>query len=852
MKFQEKAIATISNEVREALSDEDTVNRSQSIVLKSPTGSGKTLMISQIISRSLKGALTLVLSPGKGDLHTQTFRSLSRYLGNDENVKVKEFSLETFEENPDGGTVVVGNWEKLTTRDKKTGEYSVHLTRNGDRQNIFDYLAKCGEEVPVAIIIDEAHYGASNDAKRIRSFLEDINNAVIAAGGLSTIVVEASATPLVSVNGNRKTHIVSEREVIDAGLMRKSGVLNADLPDHTVKEKDKNSTESGDYETIEHYLLAAADDKRKELNELYRKTDSEYNALLAVQIPNSVLGKDAQERTLAFFAGRDMTVENGRVVIFTSAVKEGDIENISSPKSNADVLIYKQSISTGWDCPRAQVLVGFRHIKSQVFTIQNIGRFRRATEATHYEGADLDALNKFYVYSNIETGFGLHAYDQGKGVDGEVGPRMERTLEADASKLEKINGYGLPITSYSRINQDPVSRSVVYAATAKVVFGDDSPYKELPYSSSANVSLFQGEYAAEILGDIEKMQKADNNGKSVQTASKRSDFEQSQNFSNIINDVVGRAGNFGNNARLVDSIIGAVTPLFASTVWAKGKKRLTKAQVIDSFLDSADNQKALIGLVEDILSDDAIQNHLVVEQGGDDTSVPVTQYNFNPARAHKFPESILIVEDSDRSVRAAFHGKTLFYKQSKESEDKISWWQEHSSVPERLFQDQLEKFIASNQDYELVVIHKNAPWLDGKNLSLGLAIRVEGSEDKGKRIANFFPDFIIVLRHKVTGAEFPVIIEVKDGNAQKDNGLDKHLQHKVRASHDYYKNTGIPFFTVESKESASSIIGTDDRPREEQHRGVDLFTVISGMLDSGIVIKEAKKQDGKWMEGLGL
>jgi type III restriction enzyme len=59
-------------------------------------------------------------------------------------------------------------------------------------------------------------------------------------------------------------------------------------------------------------------------------------------------------------------------------------------------LLMKQAISTGWDCPRAKILVKLRENMSESFEIQTIGRIRRMPEATHYED---DLLDFCYVYT---------------------------------------------------------------------------------------------------------------------------------------------------------------------------------------------------------------------------------------------------------------------------------------------------------------------------------------------------------------------------------------------------------------------------------------------------------------------
>ena len=60
-------------------------------------------------------------------------------------------------------------------------------------------------------------------------------------------------------------------------------------------------------------------------------------------------------------------------------------------------MIFKVAPATGWDCPRAEILVMFREITSPTFHTQIIGRIKRMPEAHHYEKEE---LNKAYIYTN--------------------------------------------------------------------------------------------------------------------------------------------------------------------------------------------------------------------------------------------------------------------------------------------------------------------------------------------------------------------------------------------------------------------------------------------------------------------
>ena len=62
----------------------------------------------------------------------------------------------------------------------------------------------------------------------------------------------------------------------------------------------------------------------------------------------------------------NITTENGKLAIYLSGEYE-NLENIAKNTHETEVLIFKQAIALGWDCPRAQVLVLFRDWQSLTF-----------------------------------------------------------------------------------------------------------------------------------------------------------------------------------------------------------------------------------------------------------------------------------------------------------------------------------------------------------------------------------------------------------------------------------------------------------------------------------------------------
>jgi type III restriction enzyme len=93
-----------------------------------------------------------------------------------------------------------------------------------------------------------------------------------------------------------------------------------------------------------------------------------------------------------------ITRENKKLAVWLSEDKTDNLKDIEKYDSEVEILIFKQAIATGWDCPRAQILVMFREIKSITFEIQTVGRIMRMPELFHYEN---DELNNAYVYTNF-------------------------------------------------------------------------------------------------------------------------------------------------------------------------------------------------------------------------------------------------------------------------------------------------------------------------------------------------------------------------------------------------------------------------------------------------------------------
>lgn len=797
--FQESAVAEIVDGVNRVLADESASN-SRKIVLDSPTGSGKTRMIAEIISRSLPHALTIVLSPGAGNLEQQTHDALAFFLAGDENVNVKDMNIPLFQTPAAPGTVVVKNWESLTTRNKKTGAYSVYLTKDGDNKNIFDWLTETAATgVPVAIVIDEAHYGNGKDANAIQSFLADVTEAIEDGKGLPPVVIEASATPIIdSKTLPRASCKVARKDVIAAGLMRKMGVLNDGVQDILDSMDDPITVGA------EKVLLMGALAKSNELNAEYRNVGSAQHALIAVQIPNSTPGKEAQARTLDFFAEQGLTVENGQVAIFTSQTKTGVIDDISSSDSPIRVLIYKQGIATGWDCPRAQVLVGFRHINSLIFSVQNLGRFSRSTEARHYTLEDSptsDKLNNFYVYSNIsDMGLGFHPNAVKDGEPTEFGAVMNGDIEI----IGEFNAYNLPSSAFVRVQKSGMDERKVGRLVTQTL--RDKGY-ELNAVVARGIMLHSGSIDTETLLDEDAVY----DFTAVSTAVGAASHEINAKWNERLLSTIDTYGNVANKGALVSLFSRRVLSYYTGQMRAAGESQenLRDTALIARILDVSNYARVEESLIE-VLRDPSLQ--VLAEGYGDDpeAALPVDQRVFKFGGSFVLPNSMLTNKNNDYAVSNGLQTKFLY--RCVDEENVQSWRQEALSGPERAFEKMLSEFSKVSPEWELDAIHKNAPFSNKSNFSLALSVL--GKEDGKDVTFNFFPDYLVFMKNVVSGKRLPMIVEIKGKNPES---LDRHVGAKARAAKQYAENTGLPFvvLTRNGEDSESFSVYGESTPFED-------------------------------------
>lgn len=354
----------------------------QKMVFKAPTGAGKTVTMAAYLNRLCEELPDKLDIPQRqvafiwiapNQLHLQSFTALKNYFEELRSIKPIQF-----EDITDGrlqpNEVLFLNWQSINKEN-----ISIYIKENESDKTLVSYINQARlHDTEIVVILDEAHLFASK-GKAALDLLQKM---------YAKIEIDVSATPLYHADYG---YTIKRPDVVAAEMIKQGVLLNPALD--ALHQQGRS---------LEQVLLELSLKKKQELAEAYKKAGSAVNPLLLIQLPNdtkteSVRDIQIKEEVIAWLDVKGITTKNHRLAVWLSNEKT-NLDGIEQPDNMVDVLLFKQAISLGWDCPRAAVLLIFREIQQETFTIQTVGRILRMPEQTHYPDA---TLNYGYVYTDL-------------------------------------------------------------------------------------------------------------------------------------------------------------------------------------------------------------------------------------------------------------------------------------------------------------------------------------------------------------------------------------------------------------------------------------------------------------------
>lgn len=448
-EFQEERIADLLLQCDFARK-ESGAGKLQAVVLSAPTGSGKTIMAIGVMEGILAGSSTLSADANatflwvtdQPDLNEQSRRKVVEYsdiLGQERVVTIDaSFDQEVLEE----GKLYFLNIQKLSKNSS--------LVSEADKRNftIWQTITNSVERAPQSfwLILDEAHKGMAKSSSDIDEANSIVQKFIKGSGGETPpvpLILGVSATPdrfrslLSDVGRLQRDVTVTPKEVVDSGLLKETVLVyhpsESTAADITLLKEAASAVKRFEEEwaqyheqngeaTVRPVLVVQVEEKSAHS---VTKTDME-EALSAIE---EVLGPmDPSEFAHCFY--EEETLEVGSLAI--RYVSPPDIQN--DPKLR--VVLFKMALNTGWDCPRAEVMMSFRKAKDHTYIAQLVGRMVRTPLAHRIESNEVLNTVSLYLPHYDEEGL-KKVLEHLQSPDLETMPPVGVELGTDAILLER-------------------------------------------------------------------------------------------------------------------------------------------------------------------------------------------------------------------------------------------------------------------------------------------------------------------------------------------------------------------------------------------------------------------------------
>ena len=418
--FQKSAVNDLRKNVAMALNNYRNYKVPQVISLQAPTGSGKTIIMASLIEEVFFGSEVYVEqpdaifvwlsdSPQLNEQSKQKIEQKADRIRFDQCVVISDESFD--QEMLDDGHIYFLNTQKLG----KGANLSYHS--DGRNYTIWETIENTIREKydRLYFIIDEAHRGMQGRAagtattimqRFIKGSKEYNLSPMPVVIGMSATAERFNALIGTTTSTLNKT-VVSPAQVRASGLLKDRIVIT--YPDDPTKHGDMA------------VLQAATDEWIDKCQHWYQYTYEQHypnvNPVFVIQVLASSSNKASDTNLDDVIAKIEERVgtpfEPGEVVHTFGSIGTIEINGLSvchiepseiTENRKIKVVLFKENLSTGWDCPRAETMMSFRKAEDATYIAQLLGRMVRTPLQCHVNVDDsLNDVRLYLPYFNKST-----------------------------------------------------------------------------------------------------------------------------------------------------------------------------------------------------------------------------------------------------------------------------------------------------------------------------------------------------------------------------------------------------------------------------------------------------------------
>ncbi len=418
--FQKAAVNDLRKNVAMALNNYRNYRVPQVISLQAPTGSGKTIIMASLIEDIFFGSeiyleqpdaifVWLSDSPQLNEQSKQKIEQKADRIRFDQCVVISDESFD--QEMLDEGHIYFLNTQKLgkganLSYHSDEREYTIWETIENTIREKYDRLY---------FIIDEAHRGmqgrAAGTATTImQRFIKGSKEYNLSPMPV-VIGMSATAERFNSLIGTTTSTL--NKTVITPAQVRASGLLK----DRIVITYPDDPTKHGDMAVLQ----AATDEWIDKCQHWYQYTYEQHypnvNPVFVIQVLASsgnkvsdtdlddVIGKIEERVGTPFLPGEVVHTFGSTGTIEINGLSVPHIEPSEITENRKiKVVLFKENLSTGWDCPRAETMMSFRKAEDATYIAQLLGRMVRTPLQCHVNVDDsLNDVRLYLPYFNKNT-----------------------------------------------------------------------------------------------------------------------------------------------------------------------------------------------------------------------------------------------------------------------------------------------------------------------------------------------------------------------------------------------------------------------------------------------------------------
>ncbi len=364
-------------------------------LLRSPTGSGKTFVLTQILANVSKTSPVLwlwfvpyvnLVAQTVDTLDSQAAETglMAKHLGSAQN------------EAPEAGQVLISTVQGVASAKSRKAGYADRA--DDDRRSLASFFELARSRgLEIGLVVGEAHI-ALDSATEFGHFVKWLN---------PDYLLMASATPkdarlneFIASAGNIafKAFSVSRADVVTERLNKPW----LETVVYDLRESMQGITD------LKLTVLRRAWRRNQHIGQMLKARGLTTVPLMLVQVAN---GDDAIREAYDFLT-RELAVAPNAIGMHSASEPDPVMMAAIAVNTQIEVLIFKQSAGTGFDAPRAFVLASTKSVNDEDFAMQFIGRvmrvpseLQRTFPQAYTAPTELDTAYVFLANALSQTGF---------------------------------------------------------------------------------------------------------------------------------------------------------------------------------------------------------------------------------------------------------------------------------------------------------------------------------------------------------------------------------------------------------------------------------------------------------------